>query len=106
MWKFCGSIKYTCDNCGESSNIPIDDFSVECVGGSERQMGAENLHELIYEFDCLKCNQNILLSFEASEYPVECLNFVINKSTGAETIGEPEIEYLEELYSVDDLLAF
>ena len=103
MWKFSGIISYTCDTCGDTGEVPVDDFSIECFGGSERQMGAENLYEIMYEFDCPECNSTISLHFEASEYPVEFLNFILNKTTGAQTDGEPEMEYLREIYSAEDL---
>ncbi len=106
MWEFKGKIDYTCDNCGDSDEIPIEDFSIECTGGSERGMGAESIYELIYEFECTRCNQDILLSFEVSEYPVEVFNFAINNSSGATTKGEPEFEYLREIYSAYDLISF
>ncbi len=106
MWEFKGTACYKCNNCGDSDEIPIEDFSIECIGGSERSMGEENLYGLLYEFNCSQCNQYISLSFEVSEYPVEVLNFVINKSSGAETDGEPEFEYLREIYSAEDLIAF
>ena len=106
MWKFCGEIEYTCEKCGDSELISVDDFSVECVGGSERGMGQENIYEISYELDCSECGNPISLSFEASEYPIELLNFVINNSTGAETSGEPDIEHLREIYSARDLIEF
>lgn len=104
MWKFSGTIHYTCNRCGDSADIPIDDFSIECIGGSERQMGAESIYEISYEFECANCGQTIGLKFEASEYPVECLNFVTNNSSGAQTIGEPRFEYLREIYCAEDWL--
>ena len=103
MWEFTGEINSTCEKCGDCDEIPIENFSIECTGGSERGMGAENIYELLYEFECTQCNQEITLSFEASEYPVEILNFVINNSSGATTEGEPELEYLREIYSAEDL---
>ncbi|OOE36996.1 endonuclease [Salinivibrio kushneri] len=103
MWKFSGTISYTCDTCGDTGEFPIDDFSIECFGGSERQMGAENLYEILYEFDCPECSSSISLHFEASEYPIEFLNFVLNKTAGAQTTGEPEMEHLREIYSAEDL---
>lgn len=106
MWKFCGDIQYTCKKCSDSDLISISDFYCECVGSSERGMGEEYLYELSYEFNCCECESPISLKFEASEYPCECLNFVLNKSTGAITSGEPDIEYLREIYSVEDLLLF
>ena len=106
MWQFCGDIEYTCKNCGDSDLIPISDFNNDCIGGSERGMGEECIYELSYEFDCYECNTPISLKYEVSEYPVEVLNFVLNKSTGAGTLGEPDIEYLREIYSAEDLLLF
>lgn len=106
MWQFSGTIGFSCSSCGYSEDIEIDDFDIECISSSERQMGPENIYELLYEFECPRCRRIISLSFEASEYPVECLSFVINNSTGAETEGEPIIEYLREIYSAEDLLSF
>jgi HJR/Mrr/RecB family endonuclease len=106
MWQFCGNIECTCEKCGDSDWVPISAFSDECIGGSERGMGEESIYELLYEFDCCECNNHISLKFEVSEYPVDVLNFVLNKSTGAETLGEPDIEYLREIYSAEDLLLF
>jgi restriction endonuclease Mrr len=104
VWKFSGSIQCTCSNCGDSAEVPIDDFNIDNSGGSERQMGSESIYEISYEFDCIKCSQPISLNFEATEYPVECLNFVKNNSSGALTIGEPEFEHLPEIYCAEDIL--
>ncbi len=106
MWKFSGIITYACDNCGDSDEISVEDFSIECTGGSERGMGAESVYELLYEFECTQCNQDISLSFDVSEYPLEVLNFVINNSSGAITEGEPKFEYLREIYNAYDLISF
>ena len=106
MWKFSGNIHYICSNCGDSADIPIDDFNIDCIGGDERPMGAESIYEVSYEFDCIKCAQPIALRFEVSEYPIECLNFIINNTSGARTTGEPEFEYLPEeieIYCAKDL---
>jgi restriction endonuclease Mrr len=106
MFKFSGDIEYRCNECGDRSNIAVDDFSIECVGSYERQMGCENHYEIEYEFDCPECNNSISLKFEAWEYPVEVLNLVENKTTGAETESEPSIEYLREIYTAEDLFQF
>jgi len=106
VWKFSGTIHYTCATCGDGAEISVDDFEIECIGGSDRSMGAENIYGITYEFECPKCTQPISLAFEASEYPVECLNFVLNNSSGAQTLGEPGFEYLREIYSAEDVLQF
>jgi HJR/Mrr/RecB family endonuclease len=103
VWKFSGIIGYTCDSCGDSGEIPIDDFSIDCAGGSERGMGPESLYDVTYEFECPSCESDISLSFQVSEYPLEVFNFALNNSTGAQTEGEPEFEYLREIYSARDL---
>jgi restriction endonuclease Mrr/DNA-directed RNA polymerase subunit RPC12/RpoP len=106
VWKFSGAIEYTCATCGDSADIPIDDFEIESIGGSEHTMGYESIYGITREFECPRCVQPILLAFEVSEYPVECLNFVLNKSSGAQTVGEPEFAYLREIYSAADVLRF
>jgi HJR/Mrr/RecB family endonuclease len=106
MWEFKGIIKYTCNNCYDSAEITIEDFDVECISGSERGMGRESIYELLFEFECAQCKNDISLSFEVSEYPAEILNHVINNSSGAKTEGEPEFEYLPEIYEPSDLLQF
>ena len=103
MWKFSGSVSYVCNGCGDSNEIPVADFSVECVGGSERQMGIESLYDVVYEFMCGDCGIDISLNFQVSEYPIEELNFILNNSSGAQTEGEPEFEYVREIYSARDL---
>ena len=106
MWKFCGDIEYICERCSDSDTITVDDFSIECTGGSERQMEDESIYEVQYEFACYQCNFPISLKFEVSEYPVNFINFIINNSTGALVTGEPDIEYIREIYDARDLLVF
>lgn len=104
MWKFSGNIDYSCEECESSGVIPVEDFEIDCVGGDERQMGPELCYELAYEFSCPDCDNEISLKFYVYEYPVNCLNFIDNQSSGAETNGEPDFEYLPELYSAEDIL--
>jgi len=103
VWEFAGIIKYVCDSCRDGDEIPIEDFSVDCVGGGERQMGKGNIYDLIYEFQCPNCAADISLNFQVSEYPVEVLNFTLDNSTGAQTDGKLEFEYIREIYSARDL---
>jgi len=106
VWRFSGNIQYTCNSCGDGAEISVEDFDIECTGGSERSMGSESIYGITYQFECPECNQSISLAFEASEYPVDCLDFVLNNSSGAKTRGEPVFEYLREIYSAEDVLQF
>ena len=106
VWQFSGNIQYTCSTCGKSEDLPVDDFEIDCIGSSERSMGLENIYGITYEFECPKCAQQISLAFEASEYPVDCLNFILNNSSGAQTVGEPAFEYLCEIYNAEFALEF
>jgi len=105
MWQFGGKIEYTCNICEKSDEISIseDTFSIDCVGGSERGMGEEYIHEISTDLICDNCENEIHLEFEVSEYPIEFFNFSLNKSTGAETEGEPRMIYLEEIYHIEDV---
>jgi len=82
-----GEINYSCENCETLFNRKAEDFNVEHVGGSERQMGAENQYEMTYEHECKKCKAPISLSFAVYEYPLGVLNMIENESTGIETIN-------------------
>ncbi|MCX9539732.1 restriction endonuclease [Vibrio cholerae] len=103
MWQFVGEIQYECSSCSSYGEIPLDDFDCECLGGSERSMGDEEVYELSCAFDCDDCSNPINLVFEISEYPVGFINFIIGKSVGAVTLNEPDIEYIREIYSAKDL---
>ena len=104
MWKFSGDVEYACNECDKAGVVPVDDFEVEWVDSSERQMGPEHTYELIYECDCPDCDNRISLEFYAYEYPVGVLNYIENMSSGADTRGEPQIEYLPEIYRAEDIL--
>lgn len=103
MWQFVGEIEYECSKCSSKDSIPIDDFNCECVGGGERSMGNENIYELSYPFECCECSNDIELTFEVSEYPVNFINFTIDKCSGANVLNEPDYEYVREIYCARDL---
>lgn len=103
MWKFSGDISSICEQCGDTNLIPVKEFYVECTHSEERNMGAENIYEISYEYECSACKNNILLKFEASEYPVDTLSFVTNLSEGASTDSEPDIEHYLSIYDAPDL---
>jgi HJR/Mrr/RecB family endonuclease len=102
MWQFNGSVGVVCNSCGCSDAIPVSDLDIECIGGDERGMGIESIYRLSMEFHC-RCDNEINIELEASEYPVEFLNFVINNSTGAVVSDDIYIEHMREIYSARDL---
>jgi restriction system protein len=103
MWQFVGEIEYECSKCSEKDSIPVEDFNCECIGGDERSMGAEEIYELSYPFECNECSNDIELTFEVSEYPIGLINFTIDKCSGAKALNEPDVEYVREIYSARDL---
>ncbi|AAO10816.2 restriction endonuclease [Vibrio parahaemolyticus] len=103
MWQFVGEIEYECSSCSSYGEIPIDEFDCECLGGSERSMGDEEIYELSCAFECDDCARPINLAFEVSEYPIGLINFIIDKCDGATALNEPDIEYIREIYSARDL---
>jgi hypothetical protein len=103
MWSFIGDISSSCDECSEVHVVPISDFNIESAGSEyhENGMGQENNYELSFEFDCTRCGSEIHLSFNATEYPLDVLSYVIDNTIGASCENEPSIEYLpdfEEIY--------
>lgn len=103
MWQFVGEIEYECSSCSSYGEVPIDEFNFECLGGSERSMGDEEIYELSCAFECDDCSSPISLAFEVSEYPIGLINFIIDKCNGATALNEPDIEYTREIYSPRDL---
>lgn len=51
MWQFVGEIEYECSSCSSYGEVPIDEFNCECLGGSERSMGDEEIYELSCAFE-------------------------------------------------------
>ncbi|WP_448553343.1 restriction endonuclease [Thalassotalea montiporae] len=103
MWQFKGEIEFICNRCSSTDTVPLEYFYRECIGGSERQMGEESVHELSYNSECSCCSNEIELAFEVSEYPVNVINFIIDKSCGAQPLNEPDVEYIREIFSARDL---
>ncbi|MGI3098920.1 restriction endonuclease [Vibrio diabolicus] len=98
MWIFDGVIEASCDECGSVYKVPVKDFEVDCYDSSysENGMGQQNDYQLLYQFDCTRCGNDISLDFDVTEYPVDFLSYVINNSSGADCNGEPYFTYLDE----------
>lgn len=103
MWQFVGEIEYECSSCSSYGEIPIDEFDCECIGGSERSVGDQEIYQLYCTFKCDDCSRPSILAFEVSEYPIGFINFIIDKCDGATALNKPYIEYIREIYSARDL---
>ena len=71
-------------------SVPIEDFEVNYYGGEERGMGYENIIDLVYEYPCDNCDNDISINFSVSEYPLGMVNFILDNSKGAQTLNEPK----------------
>lgn len=101
MWRFIGEITFACEKCKEEYSIPIEDFADD-VSSSEREMGAEYVHNLSFEIDCDSCGKNLRAEFDVSEYPLECINHIIDCHEGIVGCSTPETDSSPEIYSIED----
>ena len=80
-------LKFRCSNCGRVHVYRKEEInlSFECVGGSERNMGAENQYEAEEYFEC-SCGNGIEVKFSVWEYPVGIHNYDSVEIEGAELL--------------------
>ena len=105
MTELTGIAEIQCTKCHNIFDIDGSDIYVEAVGSDERGMGPETFYSGSTEFVCPKCNNNIEIEYEASEYPVGALNYSDVIISGAEIIKgfhDIDVSFGEELYSFDD----
>ena len=98
MWYFDGEITATCNVCQKKHEIDVSDLDVNCYGSEyhENGMGQENNYEISQTFSCSNCGSEFEISFDATEYPVESLSYVIDNSKGVSCEGEPFIEHVDD----------
>ncbi|MFY9261300.1 MAG: restriction endonuclease [Gallionella sp.] len=98
MWYFDGVIIATCNVCRGKQEIYVVDLDVNCYGGEyhENGMGQESNYEISQTYSCSKCGSEFEISFDATEYPVDTLTYVINNSKGVNCEGEPFMEYVDD----------
>lgn len=98
MWVFDGVIHASCDNCQHVHLIEVGELNVDCYDSSyhENGMGAENNYELSQVYNCERCGAEFEINFDATEYPVDMLSYVINRSTGVSCSGEPYFTYIDD----------
>jgi hypothetical protein len=78
-------LKFKCDACGRIHKYHELDLDFDCIGGSERNMGAENQYVAEEKFEC-DCGNDITIKFEVWEYPVGVHNYDSIEIDGAELI--------------------
>lgn len=80
-------LKFKCDNCGRIHKYHELDFDLDfqCVGVSERNMGAENQY-IAEEFIECSCGNQININFEVWEYPEGVHNYDTIEIDGAELL--------------------
>lgn len=98
MWFFDGVINAQCRKCGEIHQIDVSELEVNCYGGEyhENGMGQESNYELFQVYDCNRCDSEFEIKFDATEYPIDFLSYVIDNSVGVDCDGEPYITYVDD----------
>ena len=98
MWFFDGDIVATCDACGAQHDIAVSELEVDCYGGEyhENGMGEEINYELSQIYLCENCGSEFEIKFDATEYPVDVLSYVIDNTVGADCQGMPYITYVDD----------
>jgi hypothetical protein len=102
MWGFCGKIDFECEDCGKYGDVDINEFEIEHVYSDERQMGNENAYKLYLEETCRRCKNWLYFEFHVYEYPEGTINYVQKKHENVMSSDEPNIEYYDTYYEVED----
>jgi len=98
MWYFDGVIIATCNVCRSRHEINVPELDVNCYGGEchENGMGQESNYEISQIYSCHSCGSEFEISFDATEYPVGSLSYVIDNSRGVSCEGEPFMEHVDD----------
>jgi len=72
--KAFGKIEVTCEKCDTIQTITADQFTFECEGSDEREMGSEFEYSAEEQFHCSKCGKNITVKVSVWEYPEGVFN--------------------------------
>ena len=88
-------LKFECDKCKKihTYHKSFLCLNYECMGGSERGMGTENLYVADETFQC-ECENIILATFEIWEYPVGIHNYDNISIAGAKLL-EPFSQHID-----------
>ena len=67
--------RFACPYCENEITVDLISGDTECVGATERQMGAEYEYNVDVNGWCPICNSEYQVTGEIWEYPVNCLNY-------------------------------
>ncbi|MDT0293973.1 PIN-like domain-containing protein [Mesonia ostreae] len=83
---------YKCGFCHQRNEVPIEELYLEfdCVGGSERSMGAENQYQSEEPLECSFCGNDINVTLEIWEYPIGAHNLDDITIDNGEVIQSPD----------------
>lgn len=105
MGVLSGSAKIECKKCCHCFHIDASDLDVDQVGSDERQMGQEVFYGGDVELNCPKCGNSIIISYEASEYPIGAPNYSETCAKGAQIVegfSDIDVHFEDEFYSFDE----
>ncbi|MDP3269808.1 MAG: restriction endonuclease [Legionella sp.] len=100
-----GTAAIECTNCQNLLLIDASDLDIDQVGSDERQMGAEIFYSGDINIVCPKCNNDIKLGYEASEYPIGVPNFSDTNAYGARVIrgfADIDVHFDDQFYSFEE----
>lgn len=88
-------LKLKCNYCRETFNVDGKNCKHTCDAVSERSMGTEYEHHLIWRGKCPECKRDIVVDLLVFEYPEGCANWVERDATGASFAEIHEMEFVE-----------
>lgn len=100
-----GEAEVRCSECTSSFFVSALDIDIDLLESDERNMGMENIYGGSSDFTCPNCDNNILITYAASEYPTGALNFSSTDISGGEILSgfsDIDFSFEEELYSFDE----
>ena len=100
-----GEAEIECAICTSTLYVSGLDISVESESSDDRSMGKEVFYSGSSDFMCPNCENNIEVTYEATEYPEGALNYSDTHVSGGKLtsgFGDIELVFEEELYSFDE----
>lgn len=100
-----GEAEIECAICTSSFFVSGGDIYVDSLDSDERKMGQETFYAGTSDFRCPNCENNIEITYEASEYPIGALNYSDVYVSGGKILsgfGDIDLVFEEEIYSFDE----